>query len=181
MSANKDLSNQSFSGRFFRSCVWMWELGHKESWVPKNWCFWTVVLDKTLESSLDSKEIQPSTLQESSPEYSFQRIFTTDGDAEASDFDHPRQRIDSLEKTLLLGNSKSRRESGWKVMRFLYGITNSMDVSLTKPGSWWRTTSGKPGVLQSILSQRVGHNWATELHWTAELLTSKSPWAGILK
>ena len=55
MSANKDLSNQSFSGRFFRSCVWMWELGHKESWVPKNWCFWTVVLDKTLESSLNSR------------------------------------------------------------------------------------------------------------------------------
>ena len=115
---------------------------------------------------LEQQEIQPSILQEISPEYSFQRIFTTDGDAEASDFDHPRQRIDSLEKTLLLGNSKSRRESGWKVMRLLYGITNSMDVSLTKPGSWWRTTSGKPGVLQSILSQRVGHNWATELHWT---------------
>ena len=166
MSANKDLFNQSFSGRFFRSCVWMWELGHKESWVPKNWCFWTVVLDKTLESSLNSRRsnlpsYRRAVLNIPSTEYSQLMVML-----KLQYFGHPMQRIDSLEKTLLLGNSKSRRKSGWKVMRFLYGITNSMDVSLTKPGSWWRTTSGKPGVLQSILSQRVGHNWATELHWT---------------
>ena len=54
--ANKGPSSQSYG---FSSHVWMWELDHKESWVPKNWCFWTVVLEKTLESSLDSKEIKP--------------------------------------------------------------------------------------------------------------------------
>ena len=55
--ANKSLSSQSYS--FSSSHVWMWELDHKESWALKNWCFWTVVLEKTLESSLDCKEIQP--------------------------------------------------------------------------------------------------------------------------
>ena len=54
--ANKGLSSQSYD--FSSSHVWMWELGQKESWVPKNWCFWSVVLEKTLESTLDSKEIQ---------------------------------------------------------------------------------------------------------------------------
>ena len=56
-SANKGPSSQSYG--FFSSHVWMWELDYKESWAPGNWCFWTVVLDKTLESLLDSKEIQP--------------------------------------------------------------------------------------------------------------------------
>ena len=55
--ANNGPSSQSYG--FSRSRVWMWELDHKESWVPKNWCFWTVVLEKTLESPLDFKEIQP--------------------------------------------------------------------------------------------------------------------------
>ena len=54
---NQGPSRQSYG--FFGSCVWMWELDHKESWAPKNWCFWTVVLEKTLESPLDCKEIQP--------------------------------------------------------------------------------------------------------------------------
>ena len=55
--ANKGPSSQSYS--FSKSHVWMWELDHEESWVPKNWCFWTVVLEKTLESPLDCKEIKP--------------------------------------------------------------------------------------------------------------------------
>ena len=55
--SNKGPSSQSYG--FSSSHIWMWELGHKESWTPKNWCFWIVVLDKTLESSLDSKEIKP--------------------------------------------------------------------------------------------------------------------------
>ena len=55
--ANKGLSSQGYG--FSSSHVWMWELDYKESWVPKNWCFWTVVLEKTLERPLDCKEIQP--------------------------------------------------------------------------------------------------------------------------
>ena len=66
--ANKDPSNQSYD--FSSSQVWIWEWDYKESWALKNWCFWTVVLEKTLESPLDCKLIQPSILKETSPEYS---------------------------------------------------------------------------------------------------------------
>ena len=65
--ANKGLSIQSYG--FSSSHVWMWDLDHKESWAPKNWHFWTVVLDKTIESPLDSKEPNQSILKEISPEY----------------------------------------------------------------------------------------------------------------
>ena len=65
--ANKDPYSQSYG--FSSSHVWMWELDYKESWAPKNWCFWTVVLEKTLESPLDRKEIKQSILKEISPEY----------------------------------------------------------------------------------------------------------------
>ena len=70
---DKDLSRESYG--FFSSRVWIWELDCKESWVLKNWCFWTVVLEKTLESPLDCKEIQPVHIQEISPEYSLEGIF----------------------------------------------------------------------------------------------------------
>ena len=70
-SANKDLSSQSYS--FSSSHVWMWEWNHKESWAPKNWCFWTGVL-KTVESPLDCKEIHQSTLKYISPEYSLEGL-----------------------------------------------------------------------------------------------------------
>ena len=70
--ANKCPSSQSYG--FSSSHVWMWELDHKKSWVPKNWCFWTVVLEKTLESPLDCKEIKPVNLKEISPEYSLEGL-----------------------------------------------------------------------------------------------------------
>ena len=70
------------------------------------------------------------------------------------------RRVDSLEKTLMLGGIGGRRRRGWQRMRWLDGITDSMDMSL----SWWWT--GRPGVLRFMGSQRVGHDWATELNWT---------------
>ena len=70
--ANKVLPSQSYG--FSSRNVWMWELDYKESWAPKNWCFQTVVLEKTLESSLDSKEIQPVKPREISPEYSLEGL-----------------------------------------------------------------------------------------------------------
>ena len=70
--ANKDLSSQSYD--FSGSHVWMWKLDYKESWVPKNWWFWTVVLEKTLESPLDCKESQLVHLKEISPEYSLEGL-----------------------------------------------------------------------------------------------------------
>ena len=79
-------------------------------------------------------------------------------------FDHLMRRLDSLEKTLVLGRIGGRRRRGRQRMRWLDGITNSMDMSLVHSGSWW--CIGRPGVLRSMGSQRVGHNWATELNWT---------------
>ena len=76
-------------------------------------------------------------------------------------FGHLMQRNDSLEKTLMLGKMEDRRRRGWRRMRWLDGITDLMDMSLSKLGNWWWT--GKPGVLQSMKSQRVGHEWVTEL------------------
>ena len=75
--ANKGPSSQSCG--FSSSHVWMWELDYKESWAPKNWFFWTVMLEKTLESPLDSKEIKPVNPKEMNPEYSQEQ----DAEAEA--------------------------------------------------------------------------------------------------
>ena len=79
-------------------------------------------------------------------------------------FGHLMWRFDSLEKTLVLGGIGGRRRRGRQRMRWLDGITNSTDVSLSDSGSWWWT--GRPGMLWFMGSQRVGHNWATELNWT---------------
>ena len=85
-------------------------------------------------------------------------------------FGHLMWRADSLEKTLMLGGIGGRRRRGWQRMRWLDGITDSMDVSLNS-GSWWWT--GRPGVLRFMGSQRVGHDWATELNWMKGKLFSK--------
>ena len=84
-------------------------------------------------------------------------------------FGHLMWRVDSLEKTLMLGGIGGRRRRGWQRMRWLDGISNLMDMSLGEPGSWWWT--GRPGVLRFMGSQKVGHNWATELNWTERFFT----------
>ena len=133
----------------------MWELDCKESWAPKNWCFWTV-LRKTLESLMDHKEIKPV-----SPEYSLEGLMLK---LKLQYFGHLMGRRDSFEKTLMQGKSEGGRRSRWQRMRWLDGITDLMDMSLSKLWVLWWT--GRPGVLQSMGSQRVGHEWATELNWS---------------
>ena len=84
-------------------------------------------------------------------------------------FGHLMRRVDSLEKTLMLGGFGGRRRRGRQRMRWLDGITDSMDKSLVNSRSWWMT--GSPGVLQIMGSQRVRHDWVTELNWS-ELMYS---------
>ena len=127
--ANKGLSSQSYG--FSKSHIWMWEmweLDYKESWVSKNWCFWIVVLEKTLESPLDCKEINQSILKEISPEYSLEGLMLK---LKFQYFGHLMRRTDSLEKTLMLGKIEGRRR-GWQRTRWLDGITDLMDMSLSK-------------------------------------------------
>ena len=118
--ANKVPSSQSYG--FSCGHVWMWELDYKENWMLKNWCFWAVVLEKTLESPLDCKEIQTV-----HPKGNQSWVFTARTDVEA---ETAMLRADSLEKTLMLGKIEGRRRRGWQRMRWLDGITDSMDMGL---------------------------------------------------
>ena len=106
----------------------MWELDHKEGWGLKNWCFWTVVLEKTLERPLDCKEIKPV-----HPKGDQSQIFIgrTDTEAELQYFSHLMW-TDLFEKTLILKKIEGKRRRGWQRMRRLDGIPDSMDTSLRK-------------------------------------------------
>ena len=145
--------------QFSSGHVWMWELDYKESWAPKNWCFWTVVLEKTLESPLDCKEIQPIHSEGDQPWCSLEGLMLK---VKLQYFGHLMQTADSFEKTLMLGKIEGRRRSGWQWMRWLDGITDQWTWVWVNSRSWWRT--GRPGVLQFTGSQRVGHDWET--NWT---------------
>ena len=109
--ADKGPSSQSYG--FSSRHVWMWELEHKESWVP--WCFWTVVLEKTLESPLDCKEINPVHPKGNQSWLFFGR---TDAEAATPILWPPDMRTDSLEKILMLGKIEGRRRRGWQGMRW---------------------------------------------------------------
>ena len=124
--ANKVLSSQSYG--FSSGHVWMWELDCKESWAPNNWCFWTVVSEKTLESPLDCNEIQPVNPKR---DQSWIFIGRTDAEAETPKL-WPPDAKNSFEKTLMLGKIEGRRRRGQQRMRWLGGITDSMDMSLSK-------------------------------------------------
>ena len=156
---NKGPSSQGYG--FSSSHVWMWELDYKENWAMKNWCFWTMVLEKILEIPWTARRSNQSILKEISPGCSLEGLRLK---LKLQYFGHLMWRADSFERTLMLGKIEGRRRRGRQKMRWVDGIIDSMDMCWVNSRTWWWT--GRPGVLQFMGSQIVGHDWATELNWT---------------
>ena len=136
----------------------MWELDHKEGWAPKNWCFWTVVLEKTLESPLDCKEIQPVN-SKGNHSWIFTGLMLK---LNLQYFGHLMQRAESLQETLMLEKIEGGRGRGRRGRDCWMASSTQWTWDWASSEGWWRT--GKPGVLRSVGLQRVRHDGETEKH-----------------
>ena len=157
--ASKALSGQGYG--FSSGHVWMWEMDYEESWAQKNWCFWTVVLEKTLESPLDCKEIQPVHPKGGQ---SWVLIGRTDVEAETNTLATSCEELTHWkrpwcwERLTAGGEGDNRGWDGW-----MASLTQWTWVWVDSGSCWW---TGRPGVLWFMGSQRVRHDWVTELNWT---------------
>ena len=156
--ANKGPSSQGYG--FSSGHVWMWELDCEESWVLKNWCFWTVVLEKTFESPLDCKEFQPVHPKR---DQSCVFIGRTDAEAEIPILWPPHAKSWLIGKDPNAGRDWGQEENGtmgWD--GWMASLTRCTWVWVNSKSWWW---TGRPGMLRFMGSQRVRYNWATELNW----------------
>ena len=149
--ANKGPSSQGYG--FSSSHIWMWEVDYKESWVPKNWCFWTVVLEKTFESPLDCKEIQPVHPKRNESWIFIGRVMLK---LKFQYFCHLMWRTDSFERPWYWERLKAGEEGddrGWD--NWMASLNQWTCVWVNSRNGWW---TGRPGVLQSVGSQSVRHD-----------------------